>query len=92
MNCSTGPEGVEVCLHRLCTLGHPFRGRAHRQTRIADLETEQAGISARLADPDLYRKEPGEVQKLNQRFAEIDTLLMDALERWETIEARSNGA
>ncbi len=60
--------------------------------RIASLEAEQADISARLADPELYRKEPGEVQKLNQRFAEIDTLLMDALERWEAIEARSNGA
>ena len=55
---------------------------------IADLEAEQAGISARLADPELYRKEPREVQKLNERFAEIDTLLMDALQRWEDIESR----
>ncbi len=57
--------------------------------RIAALESEQADISARLADPDLYRKAPGEVQQLNQRFAEIDTLLMEALERWEAIEARA---
>lgn len=57
--------------------------------RIADLETEQAGISARLADPELYRKEPAEVQKLNQRFAAIDEELMEALQRWEDIEARS---
>jgi ATP-binding cassette subfamily F protein uup len=57
--------------------------------RIADLEAEQAGISARLADPDLYRQAPAEAQKLNQRFAEIDELLMQALERWETIESRS---
>lgn len=57
--------------------------------RIADLEAEQAGISARLADPELYRKEPGEVQKLNQRFAAIDEELMEALQRWEDIEARS---
>ena len=56
---------------------------------IADLEAEQAGISARLSDADLYRKEPGEVQALNQRFAEIDTLLMDALQRWEDIESRA---
>ncbi len=60
--------------------------------RIAALETEQADISARLADPDLYRKEPGEVHKLNQRFAEIDTLLMEALERWEAIEARTSAS
>ncbi len=60
--------------------------------KIAALEAEQADLSARLADPDLYRKEPGEVQKLNQRFAEIDTLLMEALERWEAIEARISGS
>ena len=60
--------------------------------RIASLEAEQADVSARLADPDLYRKEPAEVQKLNQRFAEIDTLLMESLERWEAIEARASGA
>ncbi len=60
--------------------------------QIADLETEQAAISARLADPDLYRKEPGEVQRLNQRYAEIDDALMTALQRWEEIEARSKGA
>ncbi len=60
--------------------------------QIADLETEQATISARLADPDLYRKEPGEVQRLNQRYAEIDEALMAALQRWEAIEARAKGA
>jgi ATP-binding cassette subfamily F protein uup len=56
---------------------------------IADLEAEQADISVRLVDPDLYRKEPDAVQKLNQRFAEIDSLLMEALQRWEDIESRS---
>ncbi len=56
---------------------------------IADLEAEQADIATRLADPDLYRKAPDEAQALNQRFAEIDTLLMDALQRWEAIEARA---
>jgi ATP-binding cassette subfamily F protein uup len=60
--------------------------------QIADLETEQAAISARLADADLYRKEPGEVQRLNQRYAEIDEALMTALQRWEEIEARTKGA
>lgn len=60
--------------------------------QIADLETEQAAISARLADPDLYRKEPAEAQRLNQRFAEIDEAMMVALQRWEEIEARTKGA
>ena len=56
---------------------------------IADLEAEQTSISARLADPSLYRQSPAEAQQLNQRYAEIDTLLLKALERWEAIESRT---
>ena len=55
---------------------------------IADLEAEQSSISTRLADPSLYRQAPTEAQQLNQRYAEIDTLLVQALERWEEIESR----
>jgi ATP-binding cassette subfamily F protein uup len=57
---------------------------------IASLEQEQKGISERLADPELYRQQPAEAQRLNQRFAEIDVLLTATLERWEAIEARTN--
>jgi ATP-binding cassette subfamily F protein uup len=31
------------------------------------------------------------MQKLNQRFTEIDALLIESLEKWETIEARAKG-
>lgn len=55
---------------------------------IAQLEQEQTVIAARLADPDLYRQGPDEAQRLNARFAEIDAILLDSLERWEAIEAR----
>jgi ATP-binding cassette subfamily F protein uup len=58
---------------------------------IADLEKEQRDISEKLADPELYRQQPGEVKRLNERFAEIDVLLMDSLEKWEAIEAKANG-
>lgn len=60
-------------------------------TLIAELENEQKIISERLADPNLYKQQPEEVQKLNQRFAEIDMLLMDSLEKWEAIEAKAKG-
>ena len=59
---------------------------------IADLEAEQTRISARLADASLYRQSPSEAQQLNQRYAEIDTLLVQALERWEEIESRSQAS
>jgi ATP-binding cassette subfamily F protein uup len=58
---------------------------------IADLEAEQTSISSRLADPALYRQAPAEAQQLNQRYAEIDILLVQALERWEDIESRRAG-
>lgn len=57
--------------------------------QIAALEAEQATISERLADSTLYAKEPAEAQKLSERFAEIDQLLLDSLERWEIIEAKT---
>jgi ATP-binding cassette subfamily F protein uup len=56
---------------------------------IATLETEQKTISEKLADPELYRQRPDEVQRLNQRFAEIDEQLLETLEKWEAIEAKA---
>jgi len=58
---------------------------------IAKLETEQKAITSQLEDPDLYKQKPEEVKRLNQRFAEIDGLLLENLEKWEVIEARSKG-
>lgn len=58
---------------------------------IAQLEAEQAAITAQLADADLYKNGPDEANKLNARFAEIDEELLTALDKWETIEARSKG-
>lgn len=60
-------------------------------TLIADLEAEQKTISEQLADPELYRQRPDEVQRLNQRFSEIETLLLESLEKWEAIEAKAKG-
>jgi ATP-binding cassette subfamily F protein uup len=58
---------------------------------IASLEAEQAEISAKLADAELYRTQPEQAQTLNQRYADIDVLLMSALERWEAMELRAKG-
>jgi ATP-binding cassette subfamily F protein uup len=58
---------------------------------IAKLESEQKAISTRLADPELYSKQPDQVPELNRRFAELDALLLEYLEKWEVIEARARG-
>lgn len=55
---------------------------------IAQLEAEQTAISAQLADPSSYKQKPDELQRLNKRFAVLDAELMEALEKWELIEAR----
>jgi len=57
--------------------------------QIAALEAEQKSITEKLADPNLYREQPAEVKKLNERYAELDKQLMASLEKWEAIEARS---
>ena len=56
---------------------------------ISYLEREQAEIGTKLADPDLYRQDPTAMQTLNARFAEIESLLLQSLEKWEQIEART---
>lgn len=60
-------------------------------TMIAELEEEQKSITEKLADANLYMQQPEEVKRLNQRFQEIDETLLDMLQRWEDIEARSKG-
>ena len=58
---------------------------------IAKLEDEQKAIGAQLNDPDLYKKKPDEIKQLNERFAQLDVQLLESLEKWEAIEARSQG-
>ena len=58
---------------------------------IATLEDEQSAITAQLNSADFYKQNPGDARRLSARHAEIDDLLLDALERWERIEARARG-
>jgi ATP-binding cassette subfamily F protein uup len=58
---------------------------------IASLEDEQSAITAQLNAPDFYRTNPADSKRMTARYAEIDELLLDALERWERIEARAKG-
>jgi ATP-binding cassette subfamily F protein uup len=58
---------------------------------IASLEDEQSAITAQLNGPDFYKTNPADAKRMTARHAEIDDLLLDALERWERIEARSRG-
>jgi ATP-binding cassette subfamily F protein uup len=58
---------------------------------IASLEDEQSAIAAMLSGPDFYKTNPADARRINARNAEIEELLLDALERWEILEARAKG-
>jgi ATP-binding cassette subfamily F protein uup len=56
--------------------------------RIASLETEQKQLGASLADPQTYQQPGADLKAMNERFALIETELLECLERWEELEAR----
>ena len=58
---------------------------------IASLEDEQSQITLQLNAPDFYKTNPADARRINARFTEIEEKLLVALERWEEIEARTNG-
>ncbi|MDN7492967.1 ATP-binding cassette domain-containing protein [Burkholderia sp. AU45274] len=60
--------------------------------KIAALEEEQKTINARLEDGSIFAKDPQEGTRLTERFAAIDDELLEALERWETLEAKRKPA
>ena len=56
--------------------------------QIQALETELAQIAERLADPALYQSNPADAAALQARSEAIDAKLLDALARWEALEAK----
>lgn len=59
---------------------------------IESMETEQQNLHTQLADPEIYRQRGDEVGPMNERLAELETLLATAYARWEDLEGRSEGA
>ena len=56
--------------------------------KIAALESEQATLSARLANPGTYNEAGVNINALNARVTEIEGELLVALERWEELEKK----
>lgn len=54
--------------------------------RIAALEAEQKVLGERLTDPALYKTAPQAAVEMQARFAQIEQALLEALERWESLE------
>ena len=56
--------------------------------RLGALETEQAELARRLADPALYQDRAVDLKALNERHARIEEELTRLLARWEELEAK----
>jgi ATP-binding cassette subfamily F protein uup len=55
--------------------------------RIEELETEQAELAAKLADPLFYQREPGGAAAVKARLDEIEREHAAAFDRWAELEA-----
>lgn len=58
-------------------------------TEIEQLEQEQADIQAQFAQGDIYKQAPDKVKQLQERLDEIESLVLEKLARWETLESAS---
>ena len=58
---------------------------------IAALEDEQKEIAARMSGADYYREGAERIREDMRRSAEIEALLLEKLERWETLERIASG-
>ncbi|CAG2145677.1 ABC transporter ATP-binding protein uup [Cupriavidus campinensis] len=59
--------------------------------RINALEAEQKTLAGQLEDGKLYATDPARAAQLATRHDEIEMELLEALERWEVLEAKTKG-
>jgi ATP-binding cassette subfamily F protein uup len=57
--------------------------------RIEALEREQGELGRKLADPAFYSSAPAQVREANERFQDLEALLLAALERWTELEGKA---
>jgi len=59
--------------------------------RIELLETEQAGLTAKLGDPAFYKNESNKFTEVKARLDALEKEYATAFARWEELEATKNG-
>jgi len=77
----------QLCTQKECAAALGI-ARASVCARVRALEQEQREITAGLGDPAMYRGVPEQMRQMQARFAEIEEQLMQALARWEALEAK----
>ena len=58
--------------------------------RISELEAEQAGLAARLSDPDLYRSGTEEAESIQRAIEAVEAQLESSYARWELLESKKD--
>jgi ATP-binding cassette subfamily F protein uup len=53
---------------------------------IEALEQEQSAIQTQFAQGDIYKQAPDQAKVLQDRLSDIEALILQKLERWETLE------
>ncbi|HWR93294.1 MAG TPA: ATP-binding cassette domain-containing protein, partial [Desulfobacterales bacterium] len=102
---SAGETAASVAVDRAAPeKGRPQKERARKLSfkeereleslpgQIAELETEQGQLHARLSDPELYKSAGAEVGAINARLSAIDAELEAAYLRWDGLESLKNPA
>ena len=57
--------------------------------RIEALEEEQRRLQAAVGDADFYKRPAGEIHEMLGRLEELETLLLDAYTRWDSLDSRT---
>ena len=55
---------------------------------IAEVESQQAALTAQLSDPALYQQNPDRLGEINDELAALETRLGELFDRWEKLEAK----
>ena len=101
---SAAPEAERAAAPRVSTQSAPAKPASKNKlsykearelealpVQIQTLESEQARIAAQLADPALYQSGSPDTAALHARSEAIESELLDALGRWEVLEAKAGG-
>jgi ATP-binding cassette subfamily F protein uup len=61
-------------------------------SRIEALEAEQQQLQAAVASPEFYKRPAADIHEALRRLEEIETLLLAAYARWDTLDSRASVA
>ncbi len=62
------------------------------ETSIAALETEKAGLTAKMVDPEFFKKQPEEAQSAGERLHALESEIQSAYSAWSSVSEEIEAA